>query len=627
MIAEYLDLIVGVTDHFTDDLAKLVGTLEHIDNNYDPFIVDVYVNVHDRELDSLQRQLSASQALGLGNVPTASPSGSGGQVAETSGGFLRISDEEMQRMGEIFGESATKKTLMNKNFTVLDAMSGSDTPMFGVTQSDMKRNFNFDGENLSRAMDWDSLLTDMSVSMGRPASMADLTQIDSLDSLGLEKTDYINMGKIKRLRFQDTLKNMRVGMTQFYDILAAFMPLLFTFVGAMPAAIAGLGALATAALGAAAGLAGIAGLGFLGAAMSEAGGGMPSGEDFREVLSDIPDEFFEAFSGLAQRLEPTFNAGLEGLYEFFDELAARGDALVQLTDDAKALGNFLLEFVPNGLQMLALFTDAASPVFSLLADELGDRDILAGLAMSLQTTLPYLYQLMNTVLDALPGIVKFSTGMLMWANAILRVVVGIGGLVTALAEFLPFINNGNKAVGLMVGTLLTLTSVTLLASKVYAIYTSELIGMIAAQLTANGSIIATIANMTSLAGIIVGSLIPSINGFTISVQAATWAIRGLLAVTGIGLAIAGIGYIFEQTSKKIDKATSSLGDFQDTYSSLDGGGIKAGVQGASASGGYVNYTDNSNTTINAPDRSTGEELSQYSAYQDWASNESDFSTL
>ncbi len=79
--------------------------------------------------------------------------------------------------------------------------------------------------------------------------------------------------------------------------------------------------------------------------------------------------------------------------------------------------------------------------------------------------------------------------------------------------------------------------------------------------------------------------------------------------------------------RKLDKATSSLGDFQDTYNSLDGGGIKAGVQGASASGGYVNYTDNSNTTINAPDRSTGEELSQYSEYQDWASNESDFSTL
>ncbi len=645
MIAEYLDLIVGVTDNFSEQLSKLTVQLEYIDTNYDGMTIDIDVDVDKNQLNRLEGQLTRLQALETSNAitagtpsgladtiskgaspsPSASGGGSGKQVAETSGGFLQISENELKQMGEIFGESATKKTLMNHNFTVLDAVSDSETPMFGVTQSDVKRNLNFNGENLARATDWDSLLTDMSVAMGKPASMSDLTQIDSLESLDLKRADYIDMGKIKSLRFQDTLKNMRVGMTEFYDILAAFMPMLFTFVGAMPAAIAGLGALATAALGAAAGLVGIAGLGFMGAAMAESGGGMPSGEDFREVLSDVPDEFFEAFSGLAQRLEPTFEAGLEGLYEFFDELAARGDALVQLTDDARALGGFLLEFIPNGLQMLALFADAAAPVFSLLADELGDRDILAGLAMSLEMTLPYLWQLVNTVADALPGIVRFSTGMLSWANAILKVATGLGWLLTTMFEFLPFVEDGNKALGIFIGAMLTLTSATLLASKAYALYNSQLVTMIMSQLAANTSIIATIANLTSLAGVISGAVINSITGLTISVNTLTWAIRGLLAVTGIGLAIAGIGYAFEQTTKKIDKATQSLSTFQDQYNRMGGGGHIPGMQGASGSGVYQQYTDNSETTINAGNTDQAEGMAAYVSFQDRLKGENYFS--
>jgi len=668
MIAEYLDLIVGVTDNFSDDLYDLVGTLEYIDtleSRISP--LRIRVNVHDNQLDSLERQLTRIQALeatdtltsgtptGLADQPlqekvgddvgirdpfqsavrdmapkeSLATSSGGGQTAETGGGFLHISDSQFQRMEEIFGSQSSRRTLLNDNFTFLDAIqSDSNAPMFGVTQRDLQQDLNISTEHLSRATDWDSLLSDVGAKMdlGGPASPSDLTDIDSLDSLDINRADYIDMGKIKRMKWMDSIKDFRVGMTQFYDIFAAFMPMMLTFVGAMPAAIAALGGLATAALGAAAGLAGIAGLGFLGAAMSESEG-MPSGEDFREVLSDVPDEFYEAFSGLAQRLEPTFNQGLEGLYTFFDELAARGDALTQLTDDARALGGFLLEFIPNGLQMLALFADAAGPVFTLLAEELGDREILAGLAASLQMTLPYLWQLLNTVLDMLPSIVQFSSGMMMWANVVLKVVTGLGWLLSNLMHLFTFMQvDGNKALGVMVGGLLTFTSVLLIGTQIAGAFISTLQFLRTSTLLANSAVYQGIVAWTAQAGTWISAKLAAM-GLTVSVQALTWALRGLLALTGIGLVIAGLGYAFQQTSKKIDQATKSLGDFQDQYNSLDGGGIKAGVQGASGSNVYRNYTDNSNTTINAPDRDTGEELSQYSEYQDWASNESDFSTL
>ncbi len=64
MIAEYLDLIVGVTDNFSDDLYDLVGTLEYIDtleSRISP--LRIRVNVHDNQLDSLERQLTRIQAL------------------------------------------------------------------------------------------------------------------------------------------------------------------------------------------------------------------------------------------------------------------------------------------------------------------------------------------------------------------------------------------------------------------------------------------------------------------------------------------------------------------------------------------------------------------------------------
>lgn len=649
MIAEYLDLIVGVTDNFSDDLMDLVGTLEYIDtleSRISP--LRIRVNVHDQGLDNLEKKLTRIQALEATNIAAGTPTGladtvtqspsppspngsSGGgarKVAETSGGFLRIEDDEMRRMSNIFGESQTRRTLMNHNFTFLDAISDTDTPMFGVTQSDVKRNLNISGERLARATDWDSLLSDVGSAMGEggPASMADLTKIDSLDTLNLDRADYIDMGKIKRMRWMDALSDIRVGMTQFYDLLAAVMPLLGTFVGAMPAAIAALGGLGAAALGAAAGLAGIAGLGFMGAAMSNADG-MPGMEDFREVLEDLPDDFYEAFSGLAQQLEPTFDQGLEGLQRFFNELSQRGDALTALSDDARDFGSWLIDFTADGLQMLALLGDRARPVFNLLAEGLEDRDILAGLAASLQMTLPYLVELGGTISDVLPGIVKFSTGMMTWANTVFTALTYLGGFLSTVAHLATFMQmDGNKALGIFLGTLFTLTSVMLIASKTAGLYAGAMEFLTTSQLLANSSIYQGILAHTSHAASMIQAQLAAM-GLTVSVNALTWAIRGLLAVTGIGLAVAGIGYVFEKTSAKIDEATASLGEFQNQYNQLDGGGAVAGMQGASGSNVYVNYTDNSQTSIQAPDRSTGEELSQYGQYQDWASNESDFSTI
>jgi hypothetical protein len=481
MNAEYLDLIVDVNDSFTEDLQWLTLQIQEIgvlaDRILDPIEIDV--DVHDGELDTLLGKIAAVQGVDLANIGGV---GSGG----------------------------------------VSASSGS-------------------------------------------GGSAD----DVVPDGGLEKMFH-------------ALDDLDVGMTDFYDMLAAVLPLLLNFVAAMPAAIAAVGGLATAALGAAAALGGIAGLGLLGAASQNAGGGMPEMEDFTDVLSDIRDMFFEAFEPLATKLAPMFEKGLSGLERFFNELAARGGALLDFRNEAEAFGDFMIDFLAIGIAKITRFADAMSPVFSAFGDWLEGTDIIGKFAWATRIALGGLVLLGSEIVNILPAVIKLSSGFLIMSGFILSFFDGVGKLI----GILPI---SGRLLGMLVGSFLALTTAMLIAIKVQNIWTGT---TIANAITSMGAFIkSVIAGEATLTNYIRTTYASAAATLTLAN-----AIKALLAATGIGLVLVGVQTLVEQfglLESNISGATDSLKEFERTSNRMEG----TGDMGASNMGrdAYVNYTENSMT--------------------------------
>lgn len=242
-------------------------------------------------------------------------------------------------------------------------------------------------------------------------------------------------------------------MSTLHNLLAAFIPALVVLIAAVPTAVNAILGLATAAIGAAGALLAIGGLGALGAATE--GGQMPSMEDFTEFMKDIRDSFFEAFLPLAERLEPVFLDALDGLERFFEAIAAQGDSLVALVDEVRAFGRFMTEFIPDVLGALAGAVEALAPAFARLGEFLHeDTQIIRTMTQLTLEALPALGAVAKIIVDALPGLVEFSTGMAMAAAVIFKLIGAVWGLFRSLGFT-------NKQLGFLIGTFLT--SITIMA--------------------------------------------------------------------------------------------------------------------------------------------------------------------
>lgn len=374
-----------------------------------------------------------------------------------------------------------------------------------------------------------------------------------------------------RLRFEKlkgSMRNLRVGMTQFWDIVAAFLPLMLVMVGSMPAVIAGLVGLAGAAVAAAGTLGAIGALGLVGAATMEAGGQMPGFEDIQDVFDGLGEEAFEAFRPIAEDLAPLFEDGLRGLERFFDRLGAKAQMLTALTDEARAFGAFTEDFLVGAFENIIRFAEAAGPMFSRMASGLEDMEIMRGLAGVLGELLPQLIKLNSIILGAIPSLVMFSEGMLEVTNQLLTAGSAVIGFATSFLEALPFIQNGNRFLGKMVGVLLTLTSVVLLASKAMAIYgavTNASNAALGFNILLNNALVGkTTLFITSMIARAKAML-----GFSAAVNIATVSLVKFLAVAGT--VIAGLGLIagvaalasgWLDVGGNIDEATDSLKEFK-----------------------------------------------------------------
>jgi len=663
--AEHLELFTSVNDQFTDDLTRLSGLLETVGQQADALDpIRLRVVVHDGQLRNLQRkiaQTSVADAVsdtgsrsGLpmldpselsnttGRSPTeifqesvrdfsstvsdikgGVPSGVGQNAAlgagavgimgvinslmnqgDGDGSGRTIAPDDIDAFEDALGlsfDGAFERSSVN----VRGLMTDTEAP-FQLPEDELEDMFSsrafisaFDFEGLNAALG-----DEMSVSGPRDLvniDGSDIAEAADFDSFGDTVDEFTDTEGFRRRQLLNTFVDLRVGMTQFYDILAAGLPLLATFIGSIPATIGALGGLAAAAVGAAGALGGIAGLGFLGAAAAQAGGEMPGFEDFQAVLDDLPDEFYEAFRPLAEDLRPTFEAGLSGLEQLFDEMADSASVLTQLEDDARAFGGFVMDFVPNTVEELLLLAEASSGIFGDVGAALRRRDIIAGFAGAAADALPYLTTIAVTIADALPAIQQFSLAML--ANAEALVSLGSTALygATQLSSLFGVLGSGANILGRGVSGVLMFTSAVLLMSKAVALtrsglytFTTALIGQRAAAIASSR---AMLIYRTAARALTFDSVIA-----TAAVRGLTGAILGLLAVTGIGIAITAIGGAaswaanrFDLLGRNVRDSTKALKEFERQRTSM--GSRSQGFVGELGRDVYIDVTDNRETTV------------------------------
>jgi len=405
---------------------------------------------------------------------------------------------------------------------------------------------------------------------------------------------------------RDTLSNLRqsfsqmaensdltnINMADMHNVLARLIPLLLVFLGAIPAAVTAIYTLAAAALAAAAAFTAMAGFGALGFAMED---GQLSMDNLSEAFQQVKEDFLDAFAPLANELQPLFEDALEGLERFFDAVAAEGDALMALTDEARAFGGFLIDFVPDALRTLAAMVEALSGIFADIgqAVEANFSNAVRTLVRLTAEAVPLLADFAMTITRALPAIIRMSMGFLRLATIVVQVLGGIGRLLSMLGI-------SPRLFGLITASLLTLISAFALGSSIIgSVFVTSLWSAITSLYTfilsahgASGALGLLGSTMlgTALSAVVnfVAGLITSIGalfGFTIATYQAAAAAAALVTILtlGAGLAIVGLAMsaagAFTTMAGSITSATDALKDFDKVQSGMSGSGFGAGGQG------------------------------------------------
>lgn len=392
--------------------------------------------------------------------------------------------------------------------------------------------------------------------------------------------------------------NLNLRMTDFYNLLAAMLPLLLTFVGALPAMITAFTALATAAIGAAAGLAAIGGLGLLGLADTR---GATIMEGLQDILEQVREDFLDAFAPLMERFTPIARDALEGLEDLFDAIAAQGHVLTQLRDDARALGGFLLEFLPGLVVELGRVAEAFMPLFSAFGEWAKGADLIRGFSDVARRATGSMMLLTDGFIELLPLLVDISLGFLNVASVVMLLFSVFGRIYNAITSFFgPFAVLG-EWLGQLIGLFLALTTVVAISSVVHKIWASDVgVATVSALKSAIGRLYGYIAAQTS-------AIISTISLITV-----TAALLGILTF-GIST-LAGWASGWFSAGSAIDDATSSLKDFNRISGNSDAfGGGSLGPIGRGAQTGVVQ----NNTTVvyeGSPDEDESWETANKTAF-------------
>lgn len=408
---------------------------------------------------------------------------------------------------------------------------------------------------------------------------------------------------------REEIGSFNLRMTDMHNMLARLVPLLLVFIGAVPAVITALAGLATAAISAASALLAIAGFGALGVGME---GGEFDMENLSEVMDDLRRDFLDAFAPLAERLEPVFRDAADAMTLFFNAVSRQGDALMELTDEARGFGQFMMDWVPDVLTAMAAMAKAFAPVFGAMGDALQDAQVLRTLTGLAMEVMPAISQMADTIIAAIPYIVKMSIGFALVSNQIMNVL-------SVLGSFLRMLGISPEMLGIVVGSTLALASAIALTNTVLGSFVAT---TLASAISSMYFFFLTIARtgsiMTAFATTTIGKAIMSLYNFIATAITASGTMTGLGAsilfstkALAAFLTLASLGVLgavlvpmalsaaesFTSLGSSIQGATDSLKEFDrvagrtdSDFNPYSGGG--GGSSAPTAAGGITGPSGN-----------------------------------
>jgi hypothetical protein len=609
----------NVEDEFTEPLSRFSAALEAIDNDIrstggggnDEIHVDVEVDTDsaqralndlddeigrlDDDVDdemfsdfNVAEQATAEEFIGPYQFQRERPSASSadtGMGVATEGGeddATLFSARDIDKLDDLFGEYLDDDALAQAGGEVQDPEE--------ILEVDMEQLI--DGDELIRAArDPDS---DVDFGMvrdarGRGGLDAMVEAVDALDSMDGNFTQ-LNESSLRRgFRMMGrNLSELQLSIRALHVAYAALIPLVINFIGAIPAALAGLVAIGTAAIGAAAALGGIAALGLAGISLQQEG--ELSLAAIQEALTPIADSIATAFAPLAQTFVPTIERGIQSIAGMMGPLASASSLLLEMRENFQAGLDYFTSAVPSFTRELLSFTQAMMPVLSSIGTFLAETDFFGGLADQTTRALPSLVRLGDAVIPLVNAVLNLSQGFLVVASRILWAAQGITVL---LGRF--------DAFGMIVGAVIGLF---------FAL--SGLIGLFNVLVTgATGVVLGWAKALLGPFAAGMQAAILQITGYNISMATALALTAALVSVLTFFLApvIVGLADKFDILGGNIADARKELERFGATAPGMRGVGPTG--ETTFGNGGNV-YRDNSTTVIAAgnPDDAARQQYSR-----------------
>jgi len=311
-------------------------------------------------------------------------------------------------------------------------------------------------------------------------------------------------------------------------------------------------------------------------------------------MDDLRRDFLDAFAPLAERLEPIFRDAADAMTLFFNAISRQGDALMELTDDARAFGQFMMDWVPEVLTAMASMAEAFSPVFGAISDALDDAQVLRTLTRLTMEVIPAIGQMADTIISAIPYIIKMSIGFAIVSNAIMDAL-------SVLGSFLRMIGISPEMLGIVVGSMLALASaIALTNTALNSFVASAMASAISSMYFFFLSLVRTGSVMTAFATTTIGKAIIGLyNYIAAAISAAgasgtlgasilfstkalaaflTLASLGVLGAVLVPMALSAASS-FTSLGDSINYAADAMGEFNrvssqgdDGFNPYDGGG-------------------------------------------------------
>jgi len=572
---ERLVLSAEVQNNFEDTLDDLEQQLARVDRvaaeTVEDIVADVAIGDAMADLAALKGgMLSVDDTINIQaevDTPTASSVASS---MPDGGDILRQMSDRVG--GEIGGDDALNPF----------GIGMTDVEMARATRKGIPPTSVFDTDPLPNPFVFEDNRPSVFTSLADlPDSSLPDPSVDPLDPFGLNEPDD-SPTLIERFR------DLELKMGDFFKVLAALVPLVGVFVGALPAAIAGVAALGGAALAAAGALGAVGGLALLG--MSLGSNGEVGVAAIERRITELFNTFVDSFAPVARELAPLAEDAFVAANRIVRAVGVRARELTALSDEFRSAIGFLESTVPSVFTDIVRLGTAAAPLIGGIISDLADLDLFEILANVLARVGPLLLSITASIGRMLSPIFELSQGFLFVAFAVTSLLSALFQVI----DVIPFLGEG---LGMIVGILLTATTATALYSAVTNSATIALLKFAGGMLTK--LVPSVLASTKALLGYI--GVQRTAIASTILLTTVTASLLGLLTF-GLAPALGLASGLFSGLSSDIDDATSSLRSFGQMSDRVSGiGGGFGGVAGpsASGSGGYRNVT------VVAPDKETG----------------------